>query len=350
MTAPPGQLRPVTPSPPRRAAHRKSRRVRVGTALRYLVTVLLTAGAVVAVLPDLVGLDGRIPFAQIVAFRPWVLLAGAAGLLVLLLICLIRAARPVVLPIAVGQLAVLLVGGSMLLPRVVADPVPTAGRPLTVLAFNAYEGDGDPGQLAALIAEHRPDLVSLPEAGEDYTDELRPLIEPLGYRLEVSSTSRPDVASVTVAVSDRLGDVRFRAGEETTVFPYIEVTGGELGQLRFVAYHAAAPVPRQMQDWRADLALLARWCAGTTPAIVAGDLNASLDHSALRAGMAGCSDAADQRGQGLVPSWSPGVGLRWLGPQIDHVLTTTGIVAETFSAHDILDSDHRAVVARLRLP
>jgi endonuclease/exonuclease/phosphatase (EEP) superfamily protein YafD len=324
--------------------------VSVGAVVKYAAAALFTAGAATVVLPDLVRLDGRIPFAQIVAFRPWVLLVGVAVLLLLASACLLRAARRAVAPFAAGLLAVLLVGGAMLLPRVIADPVPTAGRPLTVMAFNAFEGDADPGQLAALIAEQRPDLVSLPEAGVHFAEELRPLIEPMGYRLEVSSDARSDVASVSVAVSDRLGDPAFRIGDETSAFPYVEVTGGELGTLRFVAYHAAAPVPRQMGGWRGDLALLSQWCAGATPAIVAGDFNASLDHSALRAGMSGCSDAADQRGRGLVPSWSPGVRWRWTGPQIDHVIMTAGISAETFSAHDILDSDHRAVVTRLRLP
>ena len=41
---------------------------------------------------------------------------------------------------------------------------------------------------------------------------------------------------------------------------------------------------------------------------------------------------------------------RWLGPQIDHVLVTGGVTAETFSVHDIPGSDHRAVLTRLRLP
>ncbi|HZG89513.1 MAG TPA: endonuclease/exonuclease/phosphatase family protein [Pseudonocardia sp.] len=348
MTAPPGQLRPATPNPdpvPPRTRPGRTRRI-----VRYVAAALFTALGVVVVLPDLLGLDRRVPFAQLVAFRVWVLLAGAIVLALLALALLSRRARPAVAPFLAGGLAVLLVGGAMVLPRVVADPLPTTGAPLTVLTFNAYEGLGDVDRVVALIAEHRPDLISLTEAGQDYAGEIGPLLEPMGYRLEVSSGAARDVYGVTAAVSDRLGDVRFRIGEETSAFPYVEVTGGALGSLRFVAYHAAAPVPGQMADWRDDLALLPQWCAGPTPAIVAGDLNASLDHSLLRTGATGCADAADQRGAGLVPTWSPGIGFRSFGPQIDHVLVTGGIAAETFSAHDVLDSDHRAVVTRLRVP
>jgi endonuclease/exonuclease/phosphatase (EEP) superfamily protein YafD len=42
--------------------------------------------------------------------------------------------------------------------------------------------------------------------------------------------------------------------------------------------------------------------------------------------------------------------MRPVGPQIDHVLATDGISAETFTVHDIPGSDHRAVLTRLRLP
>ena len=66
--------------------------------------------------------------------------------------------------------------------------------------------------------------------------------------------------------------------------------------------------------------------------------------------MAGCTDAAEQRGQGLVPTWSPTESTALLGPQIDHVLSTAGIDAETFSVHEIAGSDHRAILTTVRVP
>ena len=137
--------------------------------------------------------------------------------------------------------------------------------------------------------------------------------------------------------------------EPGAALPYIQVTGGSLGALRWVAYHSAAPVPYEMAQWRSDLAAISRWCAGPTPAIVAGDFNSTLDHSALREGMAGCTDAADQRGAGLTSTWGPSADTRAFGPQIDHVLGTAGIAAETFSVETLPRSDHRAILARLRI-
>jgi endonuclease/exonuclease/phosphatase (EEP) superfamily protein YafD len=347
MTAPPGQLRPVDP-PDRHRAGARARRPRA--VLAYLAAALGTAGWAALALPDLIGLDWRTPFVQILAFRPWILLAGLVVLLVLGAVCrFARRTRRFAVPLLAGVVVVELVGAAMVLPRVVADPAPVAGSPLTVLAFNTFEGDADPAALAALIAEHRPDLVAIPEAGERYRARLAPLVEPLGYRAEAVGP-REDVNGVAALVSRRLGDVSFRAGDDPAYFPYLEVTGGELGELRFVAFHAAAPLRGQLRQWEADLALLSRWCTGPGPAVVAGDFNATLDHSALRSGAAGCADAADQRGQGLVPTWSPTARTRILGPQIDHVLTAGGIAAETFSVHDVAGSDHRAVLTRLRLP
>ena len=84
--------------------------------------------------------------------------------------------------------------------------------------------------------------------------------------------------------------------------------------------------------------------------IVAGDFNATLDHSVFRDGD---DRVRRRRGADRRRAWSARGRARlprWLGPQIDHVLVTGGITAETLSVHDIPGSDHRAVVTRLRLP
>jgi endonuclease/exonuclease/phosphatase (EEP) superfamily protein YafD len=313
-----------------------------------VAAVVFTLVVAVPTLPDLLfGLDRRSPFVQLVSFRPW-LLGGVTALVVLLLVVMVFERR--VLPFVAGLLAVLLVGVGMTLPRVVPDPVPAGGTPLRVLAFNTYEGEADVHELAALIEAQRPDAAAIVEAGPDFAEELGPLVEPLGYRVHPSRNRGEDVENVTAVVSDRLGDVDFDVGSDTTAFPYVEVTGGALGTLRFVAFHSVAPVPGDVPEWNADMAMLSRWCAGSTPTVVAGDFNATLDHSALRAGTSGCGDAAAQRGAGLVSTWGPTPRLRRIGPQIDHVFATAGITAEVFDVHDIRGSDHRAITTTLRLP
>jgi endonuclease/exonuclease/phosphatase (EEP) superfamily protein YafD len=305
------------------------------------------AGVALLTLPDLVGLDVVTPFAQLVAFRPY-LLVGLA-ILVPVLLVLARWIRGTVIA-AAGVIVVLLVAAGMIAPRAASTtPVPAGGHPLTVAAFNTYSGGADVAEVAALIRDERPELVSLVEASTTFRSKLAPLVEPLGYHL-VTAVGEPDgdLGGVTAVVADRLGDVR-SSTYTATPFPRVELEGGGLGELRFVAFHTLAPRRGDVPQWRSDVNLVSQWCAGPQPAIIAGDFNATLDHSVFRSAMAGCGDAAAQRGHGLTPTWPTWLPA-WLGPQIDHILATDPIVAETFEVRDIAGSDHRAVLTRLRIP
>ena len=305
------------------------------------------AGVAALVLPDLLfGMDRFTPFAQLVALRPYLLVA--LPVLVLILLVLARWVRGAVLA-AIGVVVVLLAGAGMVATRAVAVPVPAGGRTLTVVAFNTYSGAADAAEVTALIREERPDVVSLLEAGLSFRARLAPLVEPLGYRL-ITAVGEPegDLGGVTAVVADHLGAVRSTTSTATP-FPFVELEGGGLGDLRVVAFHTLAPRRGDVAQWRSDVSLVSRWCAGVQPAIIAGDFNATLDHSVLRSAISGCGDAAAQRGAGLVPTWPTWLP-DWLGPQIDHVLATEPIAAERFAVREIAGSDHRAVVARLRLP
>ncbi|MCW0213583.1 MAG: endonuclease/exonuclease/phosphatase family protein [Pseudonocardia sp.] len=332
---------PHRPSPARPPARR---RPGVG---RFVFALVLAVAAALAVLPDLVRLDRSSPFAQLVSFRPALLAALAVVIVVLALITLqLRWAWPIPAALAV----VLVAGVVMVVPRTIAEPVPTTGTPLKILSFNVFEGSADQDQLTALIAAEQPDLVAMPEAGQRFADRLRPRLEPLGYRVQPSVNLRQrDVAGVTVAVSRRLGDVSIERGTRGEAFTNIEVTGGALGSLRFIGFHSVAPTPGATRWWTDDLAHLRDWCTGNPPTIIAGDFNATYDHSALREDAAGCGDAAAQRGESLLgtwPSWAP----EWIGPQIDHVLATRGIVSESFEVRKVDGSDHRPVLTTVRIP
>jgi endonuclease/exonuclease/phosphatase (EEP) superfamily protein YafD len=314
---------------------------------RLVLALLVVAAAAVGVLPDLLGLDHRSPFAQLVSFRP----AMLAGLIVLAVAASVAAVvRRQGWTLAGGLLAIVAVGGAMVLPRALAtaaEPQSDA-RTLTVLAFNTYEGDGDVDALAALIRSTRPDLIAIPEAAARYRDRLAPLVPE--YRFAPSNERGRDVQAVTAATRNDLGEVAVQV-DRSTPFPSVEVSGAGLGDVRFVAFHSVAPTPGDVPQWRSDLATLDRWCADrqSGPVIIAGDFNATLDHSVFRSAITGCADAAEQAGEGLTGTWTTHWP-EWLGPQIDHVLVTGGITAETLSVHEVPGSDHRAVLTRLRLP
>lgn len=340
---PPGTQQPPPGPPP---VDRRPPRRRIG---RFVGALALALVASVFVLPDLwFGLDTHSPFTQLVSFRPVLVAAVLVIAAVLGLVCLgLRWAWPY--PAALLALAAVAAG--IMVPRVIPDPVPAGGHSLKIISYNTYEGQGDVEQLAALIRAEQPDLVALPEAGQRYLSRLEPLIAGDGYHMysSVGRQSR-DVNGISVAVADRIGEVDLRYGDAGAMtFPLVEVSGGTLGTLRFVAFHSIAPTAGVVPRWESELAGLQQWCAAGTPAIVAGDFNASLDHSALRAGLQGCADAAAQRGEGLTATW-PAWAPEWLGTQIDHVVVTEGIVAESFDVHEISGSDHRAIVTTVRVP
>jgi endonuclease/exonuclease/phosphatase (EEP) superfamily protein YafD len=332
VSAPPDEL----PGRTRRPVHRG----------RLAVALLVVLAAAVGLLPDLLGLDRHSPFAQLVAFRP-ALLAGLAVLAVVATVVAVVRRRGWTL--AGGLLAVALAASLLVLPRAVATgEVPEPGRPLTVLTVNTFEGEADVEAVAALVRSGRPDLIAITESAGRFRDRLAPLLP--DYRFAASQDRGEDVHGVTAAAHTDLGEVAVQVDRSTT-FPSVELTGGGLGDLRFVTFHSVAPTREDLPGWRSDLTTLDRWCANRDigPAIVAGDFNATLDHSVFRAAITGCADAAERTGNGLTATW-PSPWPRWVGPQIDHVLITGGITAEALSVHDIPGTDHRAVLTRLRLP
>lgn len=115
-----------------------------------------------------------------------------------------------------------------------------------------------------------------------------------------------------------------------------------------VAAHTRAPSAQSsMPDWRAHAVGIAEVCRSTPGAIVAGDLNATLDHPGLD-GLGPCVDAAAEAGAAGLGTWPADVP-RVLAAPIDHVLVDGR--AWRVTAFGVLDrvgaSDHRPVVAHL---
>ena len=86
--------------------------------------------------------------------------------------------------------------------------------------------------------------------------------------------------------------------------------------------------------------------------ILAGDFNATLDHREFRKLLdRGYLDAADAVGEGLTPTWPTSSRKRRALPlTIDHVLVDRRVRVERVTVVRIPGSDHRAVIAVLRLP
>jgi endonuclease/exonuclease/phosphatase (EEP) superfamily protein YafD len=314
------------------------------STLRVAAAVVLAGSAASVILPDRIRLDRRFPFVDIVAFRPQF---AVSALATAALLATGQRSRPAAA--AVGAVAVAGLGAvaGRAIPR--STPLP-APDDLSILTFNVLNGRADTGELATLIAREAPHFVVLPEAGTDFRDKLMPLVETLGYRSWVSTGPRvKDGQGVTLLVASRAGDVQVRSGTGMRL-RHLEATGGILGRRSLFAVHTAAPVNRpRTARWLRDLALVEQWCHAPVAPIVVGDFNATLDHSAFRAALGGCRSAAMGTGKGLVGTY-PSSAARWAGIQIDHVLVPAGTVTTGFEVLDVEGTDHRGVLARLRLP
>lgn len=311
---------------------------------RGALATALGAGAAVVVLPDRLRIDDGFPMVDVAAWRPHASVAGLVSAALLATRDVTRPAGAAVGAVAAGGLASV-AARAVRRPR--REPETVA---LTILTANVLLGRADTGALAALITRERPDLVVLPEAGPDFRDKLVPLLGETGYRSWTSSlTDRRDGHGVTLLAAPRAGDLHVRPGTGMRL-RHLEATGGVLGLRRFYAVHTSAPTRRRFAAaWCRELDLIRSWTTGPVAPIVVGDLNATLDHSRLRAALGRCRSAAAGTGRGLVGTY-PSSASRGLGIQIDHVLVPDGSVTSRFEVVDLPGTDHRAVLTTVHLP
>lgn len=314
-------------------------------AVAGAAAVVLAAGLVTA-LP--LG-AGAWPLAQVVALRG-VLAVAAAGAALLLVV--VPRLRRVLAPVAAACAVVALVHAGVLAAR----SVPTqqaapeggsgGGADLVVLTFNTL--DAVPAAtLADLAAGTGADVVALPETSRATAERLGALLPGDGWQVLHAPSDAPWVAGTSLVVAGHVG-----------TYPRAERLDHRLGTLVarpagdgpvLVAAHPLAPTGRRaMAAWRTETAAVAATCRTTPGAVVAGDLNATLDHPALR-DTAPCVDAARTAGAGAGGTWPAGVPSLLAAP-IDHVLVD-GRAWRVVDARVLPRtgaSDHRPLVAVLR--
>ncbi|MFE3196330.1 endonuclease/exonuclease/phosphatase family protein [Nocardia sp. NPDC059240] len=120
-----------------------------------------------------------------------------------------------------------------------------------------------------------------------------------------------------------------------------------LGSITVFAFHPIPPLSNA-GVWSHELTRIHELLTEQTgKVVVGGDFNSTYDHAAFRALTTGrYADSAELLGVGALPTWPTD---RSWGPiiGIDRVLLAEGS-ATAIHSHDIPDTDHRAVVARLR--
>lgn len=280
----------------------------------------------------LLGIDGPKPTIAALALTPYA--AGCAVLLAAL--CLLLRQWKV----GAAALVVALALTSLVLPRAFANGQPDVHGPtLRVLASNLLAGEADPAEVVRLVRDQHVDVLNLVE-------------------LPGSAVGRLDQAGLAGLLPFRVVHPG-RGASGAGIFSRYPLTELPLtlkqpmasltvdGQVvEIVAAHPAAPM-WEAGVWAKEFADLPS--AGPGLRIIAGDLNATLDHQKLRTLLAtGYHDAANEAGDGFDPTWP---SASFPPPvTIDHILADQRVAVRAYQVFDIRGSDHRAVYAELALP
>lgn len=310
---------------------------------RVLVTLVATPVIVLTVL-RLVGAGRSFPLATAMTVLPYVLLFG----LVLVPVAWWLGPRPVALVLSVA----VLVGAALQLPRVLPSSGPQATGPtVTVAVANLREGGADAPSLVALVDELDVDVLVTVELSDAAVDRLTAagLDTRLPHR-ELRPSGRTSGGGLHSRWPLDPGPTTSRGGFGATPTATIAVPDALLLDL-----HGVHPLPPISPDWtRAWARVLGGLPDPEEPVlrVLAGDLNATHDHPPFRDLLrAGYVDAAATRGQAWRPTFS-GLGFGAPVPPVtlDHVLVDPRIAVEHVAVRPLPGSDHRMVVARLRLP
>ncbi len=317
-----------------------TRRSRWATVACWLAVAPVAAWAVLR----LAGLE-RGPLVLTTAFTPYV--AAVAPVVAGLALALRRRA-----PAVVAALATLALVGAVA-PRAVADDQPPADGPtLRLLTANLRLGSADPARLVALVRAHRVDVLTVQELSPQLAADLDRL--GLATLLPYRSLS-PEVGSTGSGLYARhpLHDPGYRRHRRyflTQAYATLTVPGAP--PLRVESAHPGAPyILDAVPQWWTDQRALPPATPTAGLSVLAGDFNATLDHATVRRLIAtGYTDAADAVGAGLAGTWGPYDGDPIPPVTIDHVLVDRRIAVRSVDVWPVPGSDHRAVLAELRLP
>jgi endonuclease/exonuclease/phosphatase (EEP) superfamily protein YafD len=328
--------------------------------LAAVVVLVIAAILLVALWPQLFGLQEEFGVAQVVSLRGWAVVVGG-GLAVIVGIVALgwRAARRFLGTITVLLLVFALANLAILNSRGWASSttkVQSTGQ-ITVLSWNTRGGVPGAARIAALALAEHADVVALPETRQATGVAIATAMKQAGHPMWVLSAARGYVYgshATTLLVSSALGKYSVdQSIGDTTVLPAVVARPDDGSGPEFVAVHSISPKPHEMRNWRSDLTALAALCTGPNT-IMAGDFNATLDvlhsHSASQGRDFGsCTDAARTAGGAATGSWPTSLP-QFFGAQIDHVMYTGAWKVKSMHvvmSEDSAGSDHRPVVVTL---
>ncbi|WP_336923462.1 endonuclease/exonuclease/phosphatase family protein [Aquipuribacter sp. SD81] len=327
-------------------------------AVAALALALVALPVTLARLLGPLGLDTVTPGAQLAGLAP---LAGCVLAVALLLLVASLLPRP---PAGRGRgarragalgalvlVAALVLHAGWALGPLVGGPRAgegTTGVQLRVLALNARFGNAEAAPVVRLVVEHDVDVLAVTEL----TPRLRDALREAGLdRVLPHAVVEVDDGPLGSGTFSRWPLQELAAPDTTftTVRARVAVPGVPAGVV-LTTVHTWPPLPGRTDRWQRDHELV-REVVATDPAprVVAGDLNATPDHSLFRRLL----DEAGLRPVGDPSPWDP----TWpsdqrLGPflRLDHVLVDDEVSVPGRREHlRVPGTDHLAVLATVEV-
>jgi hypothetical protein len=300
----------------------------------------LLAWAVVRVF----GLDSGYPLVPLLAFTPYVALAGLplAGILFAVgrrLPAVVAAAASVVLIALVAPRAI---------PDGAPDP-PPEGPELRAMSANILYGRADLDDLRNQVLDGEVDVLSVVELTPEATREIRR--SEIGAALP-HAVIEPRPGAAGTGLFSRFPLERLPAPGRTGFdLPTLIARASLPGGVSADVYSIHPPPPTNS----ANVATIRRYFEAIPsaadegpPRLLVGDFNATLDNDSLRDLLdRGYVDAAAAEGAGLTPTWRQSIH-----PPVtlDHVIVDERVDVLDFDAEPLEGSDHRTASAELRVP
>src|SRR5690625_714264 len=182
---------------------------------------------------------------------------------------------------------------------------------VTVFALNTLGGGASPEQVVDAALDAGADVLALPETSEDSARTVATALSErtgTGFQVFAHRTGEWDASSTALLVSEELGEY-VETDAPTTAHGAVRAAPADGTGPTLLAVHPFSPhAPgRAMDRWRADVRAVTEPCRSECGDIVAGDLNATLDHEPMRD-----IGRSPRRAAASRASWSPGTSaLRW---------------------------------------
>jgi len=292
------------------------------------------------------GAERGFPLVPALSFTPQAALGSALPVAAALL-----SRSRVVTALATGSALVL--GATVLQRARPTPPVSAADGPLLrVVSLNTLHGRADAATVVALVREHDADVVALmevtPEGVTSLVDAGIADLLPHGHVMPAGADQPPGSGG---AIWTRLEVLQRTMVPGRFGQPSVRLTVPGALDVELTAVHTHPPLqgPARVADWEQDLRQLPDPEDGVLR-VLTGDFNATPDHASFRRLLrSGWVDAARATGAGLRSTWSPVRGGR---PRLtlDHVLVDERVTPQWLQVVHVPGSDHRALVAEVRLP